>query len=453
MKRIQERAEKKEIAYESGTGKLLAGCILLALLICFLQIRGNRMLLTASLLGYLLFSAWACKQKKELHVLLFFLPWSPLLKLYSGSTSFFTIGLLLMCLFALAESGFVFRIRELLLPAAIAVITMIAKVIQGGGFANSYWCFLLMLLLFPSIIKRTAEKPDFLELTCFFAAGIILAALSAQQAAAYPNISQYIKVDSYLTITRLSGYYGDPNFYSAHINACLAGIMILLVRAEKKYIRWMLGILAIILLYCGLLSASKSFVVILIVEFLAWIPILFERQNRKVGFQILAGLVLAVLLALSTSAFQSLLAIVDTRFSYASNLSEFTTGRTELWMRYLTEFTQNPALTIFGEGYTDVTLYGRASHNSIIQGIYQFGVIGFPLLLVWLYSVMKAIFEKEETRQAEKKYILILCAGIVLPWMALDILFFDEFFLLSLYGAVGIACAARGTHHSGQFTE
>lgn len=36
-----------------------------------------------------------------------------------------------------------------------------------------------------------------------------------------------------------------------------------------------------------------------------------------------------------------------------------------------------------------------------------------------------------------------MCVGTVLPWMSLDILFFDEFFLVSLYAAVGIVCMSK----------
>lgn len=38
---------------------------------------------------------------------------------------------------------------------------------------------------------------------------------------------------------------------------------------------------------------------------------------------------------------------------------------------------------------------------------------------------------------------MLLCVGVVLPWMSLDILFFDEFFLMSLYTAVGITCMSK----------
>ena len=36
-----------------------------------------------------------------------------------------------------------------------------------------------------------------------------------------------------------------------------------------------------------------------------------------------------------------------------------------------------------------------------------------------------------------------MAIGIALPWMALDILFFDEFFLLPVYGVFGTIYASK----------
>ena len=141
---------------------------------------------------------------------------------------------------------------------------------------------------------------------------------------------------------------------------------------------------------------------------------------------------------MSSSAFKELFRIVDTRFAYASNVSELTTGRTELWANYLHEFTHNPLLTVFGEGYTSVNLNGKASHNSIIQAIYQFGIVGLPLIALWAASVLRKIFSKQKAGLISRRHVLLMGIGIVLPWMGLDILFFDEFFLLPVYGALGV---------------
>lgn len=446
MQKINEISHPEKIKSPDCEIGILIGCGLCVSVLCYAQIRGSSILIAACLLGFLLFHVWSCCKDKTLFVLLFFLPWSPLLKLDNGGISFFTIALMLSCVIYFWKNNFSFDVYQIMLAGLLVGVTLTAKVLQANSVANSYLCFLVMLLLFPCVVKVSATTSDFWELTVFFACGIITAALSAQRVANYPNISQYIRVDSYLAITRLSGYYSDPNFYSAHITACLSGIQLLLSQEKKRYRQFILVVLSIVLIYCGLLSASKSFVLVATCLFLVWIPLLLEKGNRSGKFGLFMGLLCAGLIILSSSAFQDLFRIVDDRFSYASNVSELTTGRTELWRQYVNEFTHNAPLTLLGEGYTSVTLDGRASHNTIIQGIYQLGIIGFPLLWMWMYFTLKNIFRSSEAVMIRWKCVVLMCIGVVLPWMALDILFFDEFFLLPVYAAIGIAYASYTQH-------
>lgn len=436
-----ERAEKEKLFTMRDAGAFI-GCLLIALLLCSVQISGSRMLIAACLALFMVFHFWSCFQGCCFGVLLFFLPWSPLLKLYSGGISFFTLALLVTCLFYLQRNSFRFELSQILLTAGLLLVTMTAKGIQSNSIANSYLFFFAMILLFPCVVKGICCTESFARLTLFFACGIISAALSARQVAAYPNISQYIKVDSFLTITRLSGYFRDPNFYSAHITVCLAGIQILLSREKKKSRQLVWAILFVMLIYCGLLSASKSFVVVLACLFLVWIPIILERGNIHGKFALIVGILCAGVVFLSSSAVQELLRMMEVRFSYSSSVSELTTGRTDLWLRYAREFSHNAWLTLFGEGYTSVTLDGAASHNSIIQGIFQFGLLGFPILLAWAVYTMKQAYGGS-LRHSRPKYVLLMCIGVALPWMALDILFFDEFFLLPIYAAIGVTYVSR----------
>lgn len=418
-------------------GRDLMGCILIVTLVCFAQIRGNRMLLLGCLFMFLLFAVWQCDNKKIMQFLLFFLPWSPLLKLYNGGISFFTIALLIVCVYSMMKMKFVFEVYQITVTATLMVLTLTAKAIQGNSISNNYLCFLIMLFLFPFVIKYSRQN-SFWELTLFFACGIITAALSAQQVAGYSNISQYIKVDSYLTITRLSGFYGDSNFYVAHITACMSGILLLLLFETDKVHRGILAVLAVVLIYCGLLSGSKSFILVMACLFFAWILLLLGKGNYSSRFSLFIGILCAGGIVLSSSAFRNLFQIVDERFSYASNISEFTTGRTDVWLRYLNEFSHNFLLTLLGEGYTDVVLYNKASHNTIIQGIFQFGIIGFLILSVWIYQALKPILVGLRKGAVNWKCVILMCVGVVLPWMALDILFFDELFILPVYIAIGI---------------
>lgn len=130
---------------------------------------------------------------------------------------------------------------------------------------------------------------------------------------------------------------------------------------------------------------------------------------------------------------------MDTRFSYASSVSELTTGRTDLWQTYINEFIHNPVLVLLGEGFSSVIIGKRASHNTIIQGVFQFGIIGFPFLIAWFVITIKNLISNISDKKPHFLYILLMGVGIVLPWMALDIIFFDELFLLPVYGALAVA--------------
>lgn len=421
----------------------LIGCVGIAFAVCFAQILANRVVLMGALLAFMAFFTWLCVENLALPALLFFLPWSPLIRLSVDSISLYTIALLVACLLSFAKSGF--RVDgQHVFAGCLFALTLAAKLIQGNMFSNSYYCFVVMLFLWP-YAQKEPPRIGFRGLTLFFACGIISASLSAQQFALLPSISPYITVHSYQTITRHMGYYGDPNFYSAHVSACLGGVLVAL--SEEKKRPWQLTLMgaALVLVYCGLLSASKSFVIVALSMLVVWIPVLIAKSALNGRYGLFALILITALALTQLPAFQSLLSVLNTRFSYASNASQLTTGRTDIWAKYLAEFARNIPLTLFGEGFTDVIFAGKASHNTIIQGIYQFGLVGFPFLVAWSCRAVKNLAPKpkESGRRylfgAWWPYVLILCIGAFLPWMALDILFFDELFLLPAYVMLGIS--------------
>lgn len=417
-------------------GWMLLGCMVISVFLCYGQIRNSKALLAVCLLAFLGFVVLSCGRNAVFAVLLYFLPWSPLLRLDNKSVSFFTIALLAMCLVYCLKDHLSFNTYQSVLAFFLVLLTLAAKLWQGNPIRNNYLFFVCMLFLLPSVVEKS-NAVSFKEATLFFAAGVVMAALIAQQTAGLPNISKYINVQSYLSITRRSGFYGDPNFYAAHITACLAGVQLLLSREEKRVHQLALLALMVLLIYCGLLSASKSFVLTTAGLFLAWVPILLEKGHRTSKFRLLLGILCAGAVIVSSSAFEPLFEVIDERFSYAANISQLTTKRTDLWMDYLNEFAHNVSLTLLGHGYTSVTLHGWASHNTIIQSVYQFGLLGAPLLFIWVALTLKRVRQGLKDSRSNWRYTLLMLVGVVIPWIALDILFFDEFFLLPVYVVLG----------------
>ena len=440
---MQKAGTTEQVKPWERPGVLLGGCLLACLLLVLAQTVGNGFLLLLVLIGCLLLAALACRQGLAIPVLLFFLPWSPLMKLAPGRISFYTIGLLICCALALAQDGMRLTVRQVVLAASLMALTLTAKILQTGSITNDYLMFVFMLLLFPCVARSCPRATSFRCATMFFAGGIFSAAILARLVAHYPNISRYIIVESYLTVTRLSGFYGDPNFYSAHVTACLAGVLVLLSRETEKRRQILLAVVSVALLYCGLLSASKTFVLTVACLFLFWLPILLERGNYgSARTRLLFGVLCAVAFVLVSPAFRQVLQIIGARFTEGEGLAGLTTNRTTLWLQYLTAFVHDIPLTLFGAGYTSVNLFRKASHNTLIQAVYQFGILGIPLLLVWMWNMLADMFPESDKPLAGWKYTVLLCVGSFLPWMALGILQYDEFFLLPVYVLLGVAHVA-----------
>lgn len=142
---------------------------------------------------------------------------------------------------------------------------------------------------------------------------------------------------------------------------------------------------------------------------------------------------------IATSAlFSELIEVIVMRFSFANDLNSFTTGRIRLWDSYIKEIMGNAKVFFFGKGFTDVKVNGRASHNTIIQIFYQFGLIGAPMLLYWVVCFFREASQTGQQRRKPWLRILIIAIGSFIPWMAIDVLFADEFFLLQWYMLIAL---------------
>lgn len=416
----------------------LINCLLLAAGVCAAQMIGNRVLITGCLLLYLAASAYAAMCGYAMLLLFFFLPWSPVLKLAPGSFSFYTFAMLVICGIGLLRAKQRLPARCLAAAVGLLGITMLSKVLDGNLPQLNYGMFMFLLALFPLAVDELKTTVTFWELTVFFSVGVIAAALAAAVLVYDPQIARYIDVYSWNGIVRRSGFYGDANFYAAQITAALAGVLALAAQAKSSRSALLYALLTALLLYCGLLSASKSFAItagaVCVVWSLSYPGAGMPRRRKLIPLAVLsAGLMFDVCAGLLNGLVDTMLL----RFLRAGNLADLTTGRTELWRNYLSAITADPKLLLFGKGFTNVKLDGRGSHNTLLQLIYQFGLVGSWLLLLWQLALCRRFWGGEKLRCGNGSFSAILI-GVFLPWMAIDILFFDEFFLMPAY-----AMAAR----------
>ncbi|MBQ7922075.1 MAG: hypothetical protein IJ325_05810 [Clostridia bacterium] len=414
-------------------------CVLQTIWLLFAQIINSVYLLIPCLVCFLALTVWSTVKGMVMPVLLFFLPFTPLMKIRPGTISFFTVALIAVYLMYIVMGSKKINIYHLIPAFLLIALILVVKTLKGYAFENSYILFSISLLLVPFLAREMDNQYDFYWLTIFFAAGIIAAAVSSQYLDIFPTILRYIAKHEFSGGIRHAGYYGDPNFYSAHINAALGGVMVLLLNSVKKGRSIMLFLMAMLLLYCGFLSVSKSFLVIALCLILFFIvEILFSKGKVSAKLMILLTFGVGTVFVLSFTVFTDLIDMMITRLSSGSNLSDFTTRRTELWVQYLNVIIEDIPLLLFGQGYTNVLISDRSSHNTILQAIYQFGIVGGTILLGWIICHVRTLLAGIKIRINHITQIFILLIGTLGPWLGLDYLFFDEFFLIPIYLCAGI---------------
>ena len=416
----------------------LALCFVTAALLCFAQVSGSEVMILGVLVLQLVLTVAAAFGSMASPVLLFFLPWSTVIKLSPGNTSFYTIGLMGVCLVYMIRRGLQLNRRCLAAAIGLMAVTLVGKLLSDEWLSMSYVMFFFLLILFPQVMREISAGVNFRLLTVFFSLGIIGAAVSARMLLNFSNIARYIDVDSWTNVVRYSGYYGDPNFYSAHISAALGGVLMIIASEKqmKRFVLWLL--LAAVLLYCGLMSASKAFVLSAMIMLLLWVILIMVRRGGTViKLGVLLGVLAVSVIIVRTHAFEEVIQVISHRFSVGTGLSDLTTGRADLWQNYTETLLESPDLLFLGAGYSNVKLGGRAPHNTLIQMVFQFGLIGLPLILYWMNAYLTGALRGCRVRLLSVSVLLI---GVFMPWLALDMLFFDEFFLMPLY------VAAAGVH-------
>lgn len=434
---MTDREGVKEIPIHK---KYLTICIVLALMLCLAQIIGSTLLILACLAMYLILTAWCCSTDFTLPILLFFLPWSPLLKINPTGHSFYTFAMVLICLISIVKKRFYFRNYQLKAGILMLFITLFSKMLDGNFLAFDYIAFMMMIFLFPGVKEEIQErKYDFYQIVFFLALGVIIASICALLFADFANIRKYIKVDSYLTIIRRSGFYMDANFYTAQIMAALGGVLALLLQEKKKSRLVFLGIIAVFLLYCGFLSGSKSFALVAGAVLLLWIVAILRMRGKAGLKMVLLLCLLAVAIFIATSTlFSGLIKVLMTRFASTKDFNSFTTGRVELWIDYIIEIFANAKVFFLGKGFTNVKLEGRASHNTILQIVFQLGLVGAAVLIYWIVCFFRETGQIPGRHRKKDMKGMIVFVGCFAPWLAIDALFFDEFFLLQWFMLVAL---------------
>lgn len=241
---------------------------------------------------------------------------------------------------------------------------------------------LLMLLIF---VCQFTPKKDYKSIVIYFMIGFVVSAIIGFFKDKMPLIQNVLTsdmlyiagVETSMSIIRYSGLSYDPNFF-----ALIDCILISLILFSEKHINLIKVITLLFLLIVGFFTFSKSYVILL-----AIIGVTYVLKNSKRPLRTFSFVLVAYVSLLMIEKYSDLkvLSLIEARFSSADGVKDLTTGRLDLWIKYLDYIFNNVKCLFLGEGFNALSL-GKAVHNTYIDFIYRFGLLGTGLWIgyfVW----------------------------------------------------------------------
>lgn len=273
--------------------------------------------------------------------------------------------------------------------AAIILIYCVLFAHPSMPLKIGYFIYPLFLLLILFVCKNT-KKEDYKEIINFFIIGFAISAVVGMFKARMPLMAEQFGVDylyingivNFMDIQRYSGLALDPNFF-ALINCVVISVLLF----ANKHWSIVKGVLLTFLIAVGFFTFSKSYVLMLAIIF-GFYLIKHRRYAFRLLLCVLAILLCLVIVELFTGI--RVLKLIQARFDSADDVNGLTTGRIDLWGHYLEYIFKNPKCLLLGEGFNALSL-DKAAHNSYIEFLYHFGVVGCLLWFIYFWACVKAV--------------------------------------------------------------
>lgn len=352
--------------------------------------------------------------KSCLPLLCFLFPFATIIKTQPGQVSLFTVMFLIFVIRIVLKKGSlkrIFLVSLLFFVAYAFIISGTSKIILIATMACGF-------IMVHDVCQN--DEYDYTEVFYAFCAGIILASVLGMLRDYLPIIDNFVRDSAQRIghnehVERFVGLVGNPNYFTMDISVALSCLVVSMATSKPKKIN---VLLFVILSVFGLMSVSKSFLIVWVVLLL----ILMFYGLRNGGSSFVKLFVVLVITAVFVYVFAK--ESIDTyiyRLTQDSegDLSGFTSGRTEIWLTYIKAIISDIRILFFGSG-VGVTLVA-ATHNTYLEPIYYLGVVGCVLyFFVFKMSV--------SLKSLPKKYVYYIPVLVMLiRFMGISVFVHDSF--------------------------
>lgn len=328
------------------------------------------------------------KIENSLLLLFFLLPFAGILKYKLGDPSLLSfLMLLFLGVFILQNYKNSLGFKKLIFLPLLFILTLL------NNFHLTRVVNIVIDLLFLFFVISIVSDNLLKKIVFIYAIGLFLASIVAFFEPYIPRLGELMRfvvywLDGGETTIRFTGLENDPNYYAIPIILLLSSILILLKKKQIKEIVFYLY--AIPLSIFGILTLSKSFIIIYLIFLLIYVIVIFQI-DRKRAFLTIVILFTGAFIGLRFIGFSSFNILFSRLISSftggAFDLNILLTGRWGIWKNYWTAINHNWITLLFGNGIGAGYVGGMASHSTYIEILYHFGIIGSLLLALNFFMI------------------------------------------------------------------
>ena len=288
-----------------------------------------------------------------------------------------------------------FRQRQWWAAGLICLLVMLAYLIvrMKGQFVTVVLIFSGLMSMQLVLVNQT--KLSTAKMSGAFCAGLLVSCIYSLLLRHTWQLKAILghEVPAYFGshLTRFQGLFQDPNYFSVCL---LLGVLLMFRLGDYGYIKRVWSWLVIgVFGTCGILTYSKTFFIFFVVLAIWFVVVLFQRKQRFWGF--------VIILVGAAATAGSVFAVVGERILSATDMSDLSTGRTELFVKYLEAVMASGHTFLFGYGL-DAPYLRLGPHNLYIEITYYLGAIGLFLYAVYFFMLLFRVRNQAPGRNKDR---------------------------------------------------
>ena len=314
-----------------------------------------------------------------LPMLCFLLPFGNIIKTDPDQFSFFTVFFAIYVMRIIFKTG---RLNRMFLLTAF----IFAGYCLAFSGPEKIIVIITMVCGFTMLREATeSDDYDYRHVLYAFCFGIIISSCLGMLREQLPIIESFSrdalqKVGYEEYSARFVGLNVNPNYYTMDISVAL-GCLVTTICTERM--RPIYVVLFAVLSVFGLMSVSKSFLIVLVIMVIILL-LNSLRQGATTFLKFSAVLIIAAILILLFAQDAIDTYIFRLNEDSGSDASSITTGRTDIWFEYIKTILKDLKTLFFGTGLGNQL--DKAPHNTYIEMFYYIGIIGLALYFFVLKS-------------------------------------------------------------------